>query len=56
MEEIGSHLYAKGVAITKGLIKRMGTIEEIELMYIRDPDQNLIKISVYLEKNYVKDL
>ena len=51
LEAVVSHLYTKGVAIIEGPVKRTGSMGELESIYIRDPDQNLLELSIYLKKN-----
>ena len=41
------HLNVVGVTIEEGPIKRTGAVGAITSVYIRDPDRNLIEISVY---------
>lgn len=48
LEELLSHLKNKNVEIIEGICKRTGAIGEIESIYFRDPDLNLIEISKYV--------
>ena len=41
------HLRSCGIEIVEGLVKRTGAIGTIESVYFRDPDLNLIELSVY---------
>ena len=43
-----AHLAANGVVIEEGPVTRTGATGTIESIYIRDPDGNLIEISVYV--------
>jgi catechol 2,3-dioxygenase-like lactoylglutathione lyase family enzyme len=49
MEEVIAHLKAMSVPIEVGPVTRAGATGEIESVYIRDPDGNLVEISNYLE-------
>lgn len=49
MAELLAHLSNHGVATEEGPARRTGACGEIESVYIRDPDLNLIELSVYLK-------
>ena len=47
LSEVIKHLNALGVAILEGPVARTGAVGPIQSVYFRDPDANLIEISVY---------
>lgn len=47
-EDVGTHLAACGVKILKGPVVKMGALGEMNSLYCRDPEGNLIEISSYL--------
>jgi catechol 2,3-dioxygenase-like lactoylglutathione lyase family enzyme len=49
LEEVLQHLKDCHVDILISLVKRTGALGEMNLMYLRDPDGNLIEISNYLD-------
>ena len=49
IEEVVRHLEAIGERIVEGPVARTGAIGAILSVYLRDPDQNLIELSNYLE-------
>src|SRR5262245_41720889 len=48
LSDVVEHLRACGVEIIEGPVKKTGAIGAIESVYFRDPDLNLIEVSVYL--------
>ena len=48
LEEVIAHLKTVGVAVELGPVTRVGATGQIESVYIRDPDGNLIEISNYV--------
>ena len=48
LNDVVEHLNACGVDIIEGPVPRVGAIGPIESVYFRDPDLNLIELSVYL--------
>ncbi|MCB1543717.1 MAG: VOC family protein [Rhodoblastus sp.] len=49
LDSVVAHLQAKGVAIEEGPVRRTGATGPIVSVYFRDPDQNLIEVSNYVE-------
>jgi catechol 2,3-dioxygenase-like lactoylglutathione lyase family enzyme len=49
LEEVIAHLKSQKVPIELGPVSRVGATGEIESVYIRDPDGNLVEIANYLE-------
>ncbi len=47
IENIHAELKAKGAPIELGVVQRTGANGPIDSIYLRDPDENLIEISVY---------
>ena len=47
IEDVVAHLLACGVDIVEGPVARTGARGPITSVYLRDPDRNLIEISVY---------
>lgn len=47
IEAIWSELENKGVEIELGIVQRTGANGPIDSIYLRDPDENLVEISVY---------
>lgn len=48
LSDVIEHLRSCDVEIIEGPVKRTGAIGAIESVYFRDPDLNLIEVSVYL--------
>jgi catechol 2,3-dioxygenase-like lactoylglutathione lyase family enzyme len=47
LSEVIEHLNSLGVAILEGPVARTGAVGPIKSVYFRDPDANLIEVSVY---------
>ena len=47
IEEVVAHLQQEGVALLEGPVPRTGARGAMMSVYLRDPDANLIEISVY---------
>lgn len=47
IEAVKAELEAKGVCIEEGIVPRTGAMGPIDSVYLRDPDGNLVEISVY---------
>lgn len=48
IQEVTAHLSTHNIPIVQGPVRRTGAMGDIESVYIRDPDNNLIEISNYL--------
>jgi catechol 2,3-dioxygenase-like lactoylglutathione lyase family enzyme len=48
LRDVVQHLNSCGVEIIEGPVQRTGALGTIESVYFRDPDLNLIEVSVYL--------
>ena len=48
--QVISVLNSKGVSVEEGPVQRTGATGKIVSVYVRDPDQNLVEVSNYLEK------
>ena len=48
--EAKSHVESLGIKIEEGIVSRTGATGEIESIYLRDPDKNLIELSNYKSK------
>ena len=49
LNEFVDHLMANKVEIIEGPVQRTGAMGPIESVYLRDPDENLIEVSVYCD-------
>ena len=49
IEEVITQLEASGVPVVEGPVARTGAIGAIRSIYLRDPDQNLVEVSNYIE-------
>lgn len=47
LDQVVAHLNANNVEIEEGPVPRTGATGAINSVYIRDPDENLVEISVY---------
>jgi catechol 2,3-dioxygenase-like lactoylglutathione lyase family enzyme len=47
LPDVIAHLHACGVAILEGPVRRTGAIGSLLSVYFRDPDENLVEVSVY---------
>lgn len=47
MERVVAHLEAEGVAVEEGPVAKSGAVGPITSIYFRDPDGNLIEVSIY---------
>lgn len=47
IDEMQSRLEEGGISILDGPVKRTGAVGSITSLYVRDPDLNLIELSVY---------
>lgn len=52
MQELLAHLDIHGIHIADGPVSRTGASGEINSVYLRDPDLNLIELSVYINEQY----
>ena len=50
MVEAKNYIDSLGIKIEEGIVSRTGAIGEIESIYLRDPDKNLIELSNYKSK------
>jgi catechol 2,3-dioxygenase-like lactoylglutathione lyase family enzyme len=50
LEQALLRLRENGVAIEEGPVERTGAMGKIRSVYVRDPDENLLEISEYVEK------
>ena len=47
IEDVKAELEAKGAVIEEGVVPRTGAEGPIDSVYLRDPDGNLVELSVY---------
>ena len=50
LDAVVAHLRACGVAIEEGPVQRAGAIGQMDSVYLRDPDGNLVEVSNYPER------
>ena len=50
LEEVKSYLESINIKIEEGIVARTGAIGDIESIYLRDPDMNLIELSNYKKR------
>ncbi len=48
VEEFKKHIEKKGIKVIEGPIQRTGAMGDINSIYLRDPDGNLIEVSNYI--------
>ncbi|MDR0228559.1 MAG: VOC family protein [Flavobacteriaceae bacterium] len=53
VEQIIMELQQKGIEIVQGIVSRTGALGEIQSIYLRDPDDNLIELSNYAKNNAI---
>lgn len=49
LEQLLAHLQEQGVQLKLGPVPRTGALGPVESVYFRDPDDNLLEVSRYLE-------
>lgn len=49
LADVIAHLNKLHIPIVEGPVRRTGAVGPIDSVYVRDPDQNLIEISNYIE-------
>jgi catechol 2,3-dioxygenase-like lactoylglutathione lyase family enzyme len=47
LDQVIAELIGKAVRVEEGPVKRTGALGPVESVYLRDPDGNLIELSVY---------
>lgn len=50
LNEAKNYIESLGIKIEEGIVSRTGAMGEIESIYLRDPDKNLIELSNYKSK------
>ena len=50
LNEAKNYMESLGIEIEEGIVTRTGAMGEIESLYLRDPDKNLIELSNYKSK------
>ncbi len=50
MKQVCEHFRVEGIDILEGPVRRSGAVGPIESVYFRDPDENLIEVSNYLDQ------
>lgn len=51
LQQVIEHLHSCQVTIVSGPVRRTGALGQIESVYVRDPDGNLIEVANYLDKS-----
>ncbi len=51
LADVIAHLHQCGVEVIEGPVKRTGAVGQIESVYFRDPDLNLIEVSNYIDSH-----
>ncbi len=51
LEDVIAHVQSCGIPILEGPVERSGALGPMRSIYLRDPDSNLIEISVYREES-----
>lgn len=49
LQTVMEHLSTYGVEIIEGPVQRTGAVGPIQSIHMRDPDQNLIEVSTYVD-------
>ena len=47
LDAVTAHLEACGIAIELGPVERSGAVGQMQSLYVRDPDGNLVEIATY---------
>ncbi|MEG7283399.1 VOC family protein [Bacillus sp. 0909A] len=53
INKVVEHITKMNVNVEEGPVKRTGALGPIISVYIRDPDQNLVEISEYVEREHI---
>ncbi len=55
LEDVVKNLRSKGVSIIEGPVAKTGAMGPMQSVYVRDPDLNLVEISVYAGKQLSRE-